>query len=74
MWILEPIVTGFGDATEAAIKAPAEIQWVANRKGGGAQQSNTVRVIFLVNKNGFVELVILTPLFTSLNARPPGNI
>ena len=73
MWILDPTVTGFGATTEAPIRAPADKQWATKRKGGGAQQSITVRVIFLVNTIGFVELVILTPLFTSFSIRPPGN-
>ena len=30
--------------------------------------------MFLVSGNGFVELVIFTPFFTSLKARPPGNM
>ena len=72
--MLEPIVTGFGLTIEAVIKAPAATQWAANRSGGGAQQSTIVRVMFLVSVNGFVELVIFTPFFTSFKARPPGNI
>lgn len=75
MWILDPTVTGFGATTEAPIRAPADRQWANKRKGGGggAQQSITVRVIFLVNTIGFVELVILTPFFTSFSIRPPEN-
>ena len=72
-WIAEPIVTGFGVTTEAAIVAPTPIQWAANLSGGGAQQSKTVKVMFFVSVKGFVELVILTPFWTNFSARPPGN-
>ena len=73
MWILDPTVTGFGATTESPIRAPADTQWATNLTGGGAHQWIIVRVIFLVNTNGFVELVTLTPPFTSFNIRPPGN-
>ena len=73
MWILDPTVTGFRATTEAPIRAPADTQWATSRKGGGAQQLITVRVIFLVNTNRFVELVTLIPPFTSFNIRPPGK-
>lgn len=33
----EPIVTGFGLTTEAAINEPATTQWSASRVGGGVQ-------------------------------------
>ena len=45
---------------EATIAAPALTQWVANRAGGGAQQSTTVKVIFVPLCSGLVELVIFT--------------
>lgn len=67
------MVIGFGLATEAAITVPAPIQCAANLIGGGAQQSSTVRVIFLLNTHGFVELVTSIPFFTSFNALALGN-
>jgi len=66
-------VAGFGAAIEAPINATAATQCAARRKGGGAEQSNTVKVIFFVNTNGFVELVILTPFLTNFKALPAGN-
>ena len=65
----EPIVTGFGLTTEAAINDPAATQCAASLTGGGVQQSTTIKVIFL----GFVELVTFIPSLTNFKARPPGN-
>lgn len=69
----EPMVTGFGLTTEAAINDPAATQCAASLTGGGAQQSTTTKVIFFASTNGFVELVTLIPSLTNLKARPPGN-
>ena len=49
----EPIVTGFGLTTEAAIIDPAAMQCAANLIGGGVQQSTTIKVMFLVSTKGF---------------------
>lgn len=66
----EPSVTGLGPAMEAAITVPARIQEAANLKGGGIQQSITVKVIFFVKNKGFDEFVMLTPFSINFNARP----
>ena len=69
----EPIVTGFGLTTEAAINDPAAMQCAASLTGGGVQQSTTIKVIFFVNIKRFVELVTLIPSLTNFKNRPPGN-
>ena len=66
----EPIVTGCGLTTEAAINDPAATQCAANLTGGGVQQS---KVIFFGSIKGFVELVTLIPSLTNFKAQPPGN-
>jgi hypothetical protein len=58
---------------DAIINAPAPTHRAANRTGGGEQQSITVKVIFFVTNNGFVELVILTPFLINFSVRPLGN-
>ena len=69
----EPIVTGFGLTTEAAINDPAATQCAASLTGGGAQQSTTTKVIFFVSINGFVELVTFIPSLTNFKAQQPVN-
>ena len=69
----EPIVTGFGLTTEAAINDPAATQYAASLTGGGVQQSTTIKVIFFVSIKRFVELVTFIPFLTNFKARPPGN-
>ena len=61
IWIAEPIVIGFGLIAEDIISAVAAMQFEAILTGGGAQQSSTVMVIFLVTISGLVELLIFTP-------------
>ena len=67
----EPIVTGFGLTTEAAINDPAATQCAASLTGGGVQQSTRINVIFFVSIKGFVELVTYIPLITNFKTRPP---
>jgi len=69
----EPIVTGFGLTTEAAINDSAATQCAASLTGGGVQQSTTIKVIFFASIKGFVELVTFIPSLTNFKARPPGN-
>lgn len=66
----EPIVTGFGLTTEAAITAPAPTQWATNLNGGGAQQSKTVKVTFFVSIKGSIEPVILRLTLNNFKAHP----
>ena len=69
----EPIVTGFGLTTEAAINYPAATRCAGSLTGGGVRQSTTIKVIFFVSIKGFVELVTFIPSLTNFKARPPGN-
>ena len=64
-----PIETGLGEITVLA----AEVVNAIYIMGGGAQQSNTVKVMFLVTSNGLVEFVIFTPCLISLKILPLGN-
>ena len=69
----EPIVTGFGLTTEAAINDRAATHCAVNLTGGSVQKSTTIKVIFFVSIKGFVKLVTLTASLTNFKARPPGN-
>ena len=69
----EPIVTGFGITTEAAINNSAAKQWATNFTKEDIQQSTTTKVIFFISIKEFVELVTLIPFLTNFKARPPGN-
>ena len=68
-----PIVAGFGLTTEATINDPAATQCAASLTEGGVHQSTTIKVIFFVSINGFIELVTFIPSLTNFKARPPGN-
>jgi len=59
---------------DVTTREAAATQWAANRTGGGAQQSMTVKVTFFAKITGFVDDVIAKPDLANFAIRNKGNI